>query len=36
MYIQVATVGTAQLGTMGGATIQDNIYYGPNQWKGYE
>ena len=21
---------------MGGATIQDNIYYGPNQWKGYE
>ena len=36
IYIQVATVGTAQLGIMGGATIQDNIYYGPNQWKGYE
>ena len=36
VYIQVATVGSADIGIMGGATIQDNIYYGPNQWSGYQ
>ena len=30
IYIQVPTIGTAELGNIGGASPQDNIYYGPN------
>ena len=36
IYIQVATIGSQQLGIMGGASPQNNMYYGLNTWKGYE
>ena len=35
IYIQVPTIGTTELGIIGGASPQDNIYYGLNQWSGY-
>ena len=36
IYIQTANTGfSSGLGIMGGATTQENIYYGANTWEGY-